>query len=98
MQNQTETRYQYQNVIEHRYLFRFESIPLDSGLLDKDHIYLALLLDNLFSLTKTYSENSPDVFSLIDLPYDRALTTTDKSTTTVLFLRVVVQVQLQESA
>ena len=39
MWSQRETRYHYQNLIEHHeYLFRFELIPLDSSLLHKDHI------------------------------------------------------------
>ena len=53
---------------------------------------LALLLDKLFSSTETYSENSPNIFSLIDFLFNSALTTTDKSTTIVFFLWVVVQV------
>ena len=33
MRSQEETRYHYQNVTEHQYLFRFQKIPLDSSLL-----------------------------------------------------------------
>ena len=67
MRSQRETRYHYQNLIEHQYIVRFESIPLDSFFLDK-----------LFSSTKTYSEN---VFELIEFLFDSALTTTDKAKT-----------------
>ena len=38
MPSQGEIWYHYQNLIEHQYLFRFELIPLDLSLLDKDHI------------------------------------------------------------
>ena len=43
MQSQRETRDHYQNLIEHQYLFRFESIPLDSSLPDKDDIPIIYL-------------------------------------------------------